>query len=71
MTTDKHTMTTVAADEEEYVHRAVADRAAMMVNWLQNGLHWEARLWDVAKGHPLTPEEAQRLAEWVAYTIDT
>ena len=39
--------------------------------WQQNGLHWEVRLWDVAKGHPLTPDEAQRLAEWVAYTVNT
>jgi hypothetical protein len=39
--------------------------------WQQDGLHWEARLWDVAEGHPLTPDEAQRLAEWVAYTVDT
>ena len=45
--------------------------------WQQDGLHWEARLWDAAQAgngrarHPLTPDEAQRLAEWVAYTVDT
>jgi len=39
--------------------------------WQQNGLYWEVRLWDVADGHPLTPDEAQKLADWVAYTIDT
>ena len=38
--------------------------------WQQNGLHWEARLWDVADGYPLTPDEADRLAKWVAYIVD-
>jgi hypothetical protein len=35
-----------------------------------DGLHWEARLWDVADGYPLTPDEADRLAKWVAYIVD-
>ena len=30
-----------------------------------DALHWEARLWDVADGYPLTPQEAQDLADWV------
>jgi hypothetical protein len=66
MTTDNHTKTT-PIDPAGYGTALYP----LKTRWQQNGLHWEARLWDVAEGYPLTPDEAQRLAEWVAYTVDT
>jgi hypothetical protein len=64
MTINNHTKTTP-------IDPAKVDAMVKADVWQRNGLHWEVRLWDVADGHPLTPDEAQRLAEWVAYTVDT
>ena len=70
MTTDNHTKTT-PIDQWQQDGLYWEDDQWEEDQWQQNGLYWEVRLWDVADGHPLTPDEAQKLADWVAYTIDT